>query len=132
VVIPWRFRVASDLRATLDAAARARGSLEAVLRGLGRGGRAEDADAVETAIAEAEAAGGHLLEGDVERAREALQRWRGAAASEAKLARALRDGANTAHLARTIQVRDDVALMASGSRPGGAHCAVFKSNIPGF
>lgn len=97
-------RTASELRASLEAAAKARAALEAAVRALGRGGRAEDEATVESAINEAIHAGGHLLEEDVERARDSLQRWRDAAACEAKLTRALKSGTNTAHLARTIQV----------------------------
>jgi hypothetical protein len=93
------------LRANLEGAAKARASLEAAVRALGRGGRSEDEETVQLAINEAVAVGGHLLEEDVERAKDVLHRWRGAAASEAKLARALKEGANTAHLARAIQVR---------------------------
>lgn len=98
-------RTASELRASLEAAAKARAALEAAVRALGRGGRAEDEEAVESAINEAIHAGRHLLEEDVERARDSLQRWRDAAACEAKLTRALKSGTNTAQLARTIQVR---------------------------
>eukprot|EP00884_Botryococcus_braunii_P020575 jgi/Botrbrau1/7200/Bobra.0300s0026.1 len=100
---PEVYRTASDLRANLEGAAKARTSLESAIRALGRGGRTEDEEMVQAAINEAVVVGGHLLEEDIERAKEVLQRWRGAAASEAKLARALKEGANTAYLSRAIQ-----------------------------
>ena len=60
-------------------------------------------DAVERAVEEA-AAIGELLSAECGKAREAVQRWRAAAASEAKLTKALREGAGTQQLSRAIKV----------------------------
>lgn len=51
-----------------------------------------------------------LLGPDVAKAREQLDSWRTQAASEAKLTRALRDGASVTVLARTITVRAVLGL----------------------
>ncbi|KAK9821741.1 hypothetical protein WJX81_001109 [Elliptochloris bilobata] len=112
---PAAFRAAGELRAELEAAARARSALETAQRALDRHCREEDAAAIDAAAAAAEAAAGGLLAEDVARAREAAARWRAAAAAEARLVRALREGAPASALARCIQ---DAA--AAGVRVGEA------------
>ena len=103
------------------------------MRGLGRQSRAEEAKAVERAIAEAEkwdkanarwgannggtAGGGdsqgsedidggsvaRLLASDISRAREGLEAWRSSAAAEARLERALKECSGTAAVAKAVQ-----------------------------
>lgn len=99
---PGSYRAASELRSRLDGATRARSALDAALRTLAKLARAEDAEAAERAIVEAEACG-ELLAPEAARGREAVARWRQAAAAEAKLTRALRDGVGSAQLARVIK-----------------------------
>ncbi len=93
---------ASDLRARLTDASRARGALESAVRALQRNGRPEDAAAVEAALVNAKA-WGELLASEVAEGQEALGAWRSQAASEAKLAKALESGGSAAQLARAIQ-----------------------------
>jgi len=128
-------RAASELRARLEAAARARSALDAALHGLERHGREEDAAAVEAAATAAEAAApGGLLADDAARGREAARRARAAAAAEARLARALQEGAPAAALARLIQARLRAAAArgplpdAGGSRPQ----TLWPSSCPNF
>jgi hypothetical protein len=65
--------------------------------------RPEDAAGVEEAMQTAQGCNASL-EGDVAAAQQALQRWQRTTNNEAKLAKALKEGASVAGLSRAIQV----------------------------
>jgi hypothetical protein len=80
-------------------------ALEAAMRALERQQRPEDADALAVAIADTEASdsAAELLAETLKSAQQKAAAWRALAASEAKLQRALADGASTQALSRAIQ-----------------------------
>lgn len=96
-------RHASDLRARLDEASQAKARLQTALEALLKHSRAEDAAAVEEAMQTAQGCNASLEE-DIAAAQQALQRWQRTTNNEAKLAKALREGASVAGLSRAIQV----------------------------
>ena len=108
--VPILCRSANEVRSQLDRAAKAKAVLEAAVRALAKSGRSEDVQAVEDAAAAAVPLADLLVE-DLKAAREALAHVHALAASEAKLARALKEGSTSAALARAVQVR---ALLPSG------------------
>ncbi|KAL0041632.1 hypothetical protein WJX79_010152 [Trebouxia sp. C0005] len=95
-------RHASDLRARLDEASQAKARLQTALEALLKHSRAEDAAAVEEAMQTAQGCNASLEE-DIAAAQQALQRWQRTTNNEAKLAKALREGASVAGLSRAIQ-----------------------------
>lgn len=96
-------RAASELRASLDQTARHKLALDSAVKALARSKSADDAEAVEAAVA---AAGSdhQLLTEEVKAAEDALVTWKAFTAAEARLARALKDGSSSALLARAVQV----------------------------
>ena len=96
-------RSASELRASMDRALRAKASLSAAVKALMKSNKQEDAEAVQAAI-EVSKPDANLLEGDLQSAEDALCRWRALTACEMKLARAMKDGNSSATLARVLQV----------------------------
>ena len=98
------YRSANEVRSQLDRAAKAKAVLEAAVRALAKSGRSEDVQAVEDAAAAAGPLADLLVE-DLKAARESLAHIHALAASEAKLARALKEGSTSAALARAVQVR---------------------------
>jgi hypothetical protein len=112
---PPGYARASEQRVLLSDAARARTSLDASLRQLAKGGRVEDAEGLERAVQEAGSWEG-LLGPELSRARGALEAWRSRTASEAKLSRALAEGAGAAQLARAIQEASSSGLKVAGAK----------------
>ncbi|KAL6760662.1 hypothetical protein V8C86DRAFT_1058572 [Haematococcus lacustris] len=99
---PVAYRTASEARARLHDASRARSALDAAQRNLTRSQRSEDAEALEKALSDA-SRWEELLGADLARARTSLDTWRLHCASQAKLSRALREGPSSAALSRAIQ-----------------------------
>lgn len=96
-------RHAGELRARLDEASQAKARLQTAVEALQKRSRAEDAAGVEEAMQTAQGCNASL-EGDVAAAQQALQRWQRTTNNEAKLAKALKEGASVAGLSRAIQV----------------------------
>eukprot|EP00798_Chlamydomonas_sp_ICE-L_P023155 gene23155-30360_t len=101
---PESYRVASELRARLADASRCRAVLETSVRNLQKLQRQEDADAIETALAEANS-WVDLVGSDIERSVEALNQWRVQMASEAKLKEAL-NGSTTSSTTLTKAIAE--------------------------
>ncbi|DBB08447.1 TPA: hypothetical protein ACH3X3_15276 [Trebouxia sp. C0006] len=95
-------RHAGELRARQDEALQAKARLQTSLEALLKHSRAEDAAAVEEAMQTAQGCNASLEE-DIAAAQQALQRWQRTTNNEAKLAKALKEGASIAGLSRAIQ-----------------------------
>lgn len=96
-------RTASELLATLDSASKSKTSLDAAVRSLAKSNRAEDADAVNVAMAECKPFA-TLLEAELKGAEAMLTSWKHLITSETKLAHVMRNGNSSLILGRAMQV----------------------------
>ena len=81
------------------------------MRAMERGQRQDEADNLDAAIAHA-AEHPQLLNDSIRAAQDKLGQWRSQTASEAKLQRALHEGASAQQLSRAIQVRSQRSSQA--------------------
>ena len=96
-------RAASEQRLRLDKAAKCKASIEAGIKALSKSGQQEDADSLQACIATVQQ-DAVLLQEEVKAGQEALDKFEMMKARQAKLDKAVKEGNNSAMLARALQV----------------------------